>query len=219
MIEHEIELIGKAFPLKMRDSGEYATIEKFGMTIKTGWYAAEGLGNVSTLTASGAPGMAIDTLIIDPFDRDVPLLSLDSMVTGEQLVGMAELYDTLLSSPDAEPIARLQAVKDSYATLPDQPLGEHWYDSMKLAPSTAKCVPAADAERIVALRADFLEAYLNWARACEPCTDPQAKRAKAAAYVDGLFAQGGPSTDQFSQMLGADAAQDMFSRIMFGTKE
>ena len=51
----------------------------------------------------------------------------------------------------------------------------------------------------------------------KPLTDRDAKRAKTNAYVNGLLEHGGPSTDVFKQVLGAEKTAELFHKVLFGT--
>ena len=208
------------FPLTKRDAGEYAHFKAAPLTVDLDWYAAEGLGSVSLLRGKAMAGlMRMDTLVIDPFTRDVPLFSYDFISAMGNETMLVEYYDTLLDAAafDASP---LLAAKLAIAALPDHDLGAHWYDGLKLPVSFAKrtrkkALPALNAAFLTAL-----DAYLALAAAKPVLSDAarQEKRGKAAAYVNGLLEHGGPSTDSFVKAIGAERTRQLFAGVVFGTE-
>ena len=105
----------------------------------------------------------------------------------------------------------------AYAALPDHDLGTHWYDPLKLPPSLAKrgrklwaqAAPLADA---------YLAAYLDLLSAAPPCARAE-KQARVRAYVDGLLQNGGPSTDQFKKLIGAEQTAALFRQVIFRAED
>ena len=73
-----IELIDKKYKLTTLGSKGFDGMKVKGMTFSINSYNAEGLGHVSTMCAKGFFGlMKMDTLIINPSEIDLPLLSYD----------------------------------------------------------------------------------------------------------------------------------------------
>ncbi|MBP5767284.1 MAG: hypothetical protein J6X47_09930, partial [Clostridia bacterium] len=46
--------------------------------------------------------------------------------------------------------------------------------------------------------------------------DVEAKKKKAAVYVEGLLEKGGPSTDAFIKAIGAEKTGELFRKVLFG---
>ena len=127
MTDRMLAIIDKAFPLAEQDCGEYKKMKVSGMGFTIRRFRAEGLGSVSVMVASGFFGlMKMDTLIITPTEKDMPLFSYDRVHAMGNDTLIFELYDTLLNSAD---LSALEEVKKQAAHLPDHDLGKHWYDS------------------------------------------------------------------------------------------
>lgn len=218
MTEQAIRLIGQRFPLKRRDPGEYAAFKASPLALTLDWYEAEGLGNVSVLHGKAMGGlMKMDTLVINATGRDMPLFSYDYISAMGSHTLLVEYYDTMLA-PAAFDASALEQVKASAAALPDNDLGAHWYDPMKLPASLSKKTKKRDLPQLETTFLSALTAYLFLAAEKEPIADPAAKRERAAAYVNGLLEKGGPSTDAFAKSIGKDRTRDLFTRIVFGTE-
>jgi hypothetical protein len=205
--------IGEFFPLQVQNPDEVKRMKVSGMTFDISTYRVEGLGHVSGMIASGFFGlMKMDTLIITPMDVDMPLFSYDRVLAMGNDTLIFELYDTLLGEPDMSPVAR---VKEKYKDLPDHDLGEHWYDSIKLASSISKKGKKALENSFDAFAEEHFNAYLN--TKADQVTVKAEKKELSARYVDGLLSQGGPSTDVFKKELGQEKTSLLFKQVLFGT--
>ena len=213
MIEKMLSVIDAKFPLTEADTGDFQKLKANGMKFSIRAYTAEGLGWVSVMTASGFFGlMKMDTLIINPTDVDMPLLSYDRVHAMGNDTLIFELYDTLVGDTD---LAKLEEVKQQAKYLPDHDLGAHWYDSIKLAGSISKKGKRAQTPELDALTYEHFEAYLNTPAA--DTADKAQKRERSASYVDGLLRNGGPPTKVFQKTLGEDATAKLFRLVLFGT--
>ena len=214
MTEKLLLTLAESFPLTERNVGEFALLQANGMTFSIHAYEAKGLGHVSTMHASGFFGfMQMDTLIVNPLERDLPLYSYDRVHAMGNDTLIVELYDTLLGSVD---LGKVRSVKDAFSDLPDHPLGAHWYDDIKLPESVSKKGKKAETPRFDTLTEQHFTALLACAPD-RPC-DQNAKREKASVYVEGLLTHGGPSTDAFLKALGREKTERLFRTVLFGTE-
>lgn len=114
----------------------------------------------------------------------------------------------------------IRNLKDAYKNLPDHELGEHWYDSIKLEESVSKKGKKEQSAAFDKLTGKYFEAYLACADSAETgIYSVAAKKQKAAVYVEGLLANGGPSTDVFKKEFGEEKTAYLFRNILFGTGE
>lgn len=215
MINHMLNILDAAFPLQELSCGEYARQKVSGMQFSIRRFYAKGLGNVSSMVASGFFGlMKMDTLIITPTEKDLPLFSYDRVHAMGNDTLIFELYDTLLSDTD---LSAVQAVKESAAALPEHDLGAHWYDSIKLAVSLSKKGKKVHTPAFDDCARDYLQAFLTAAQTAAAC-EAAPKREKAAVYVEGLLKNGGPSTDVFKKGIGDEKTAQLFRNILFASK-
>ena len=215
MTERMLSAIGKAFPMEELPCGEYATQKVSGMKFRIRRFYAEGLGAVSVMTAAGFFGlMKMDTLIITPTEKDMPLFSYDRVHAMGNDTLIFELYDTLLGNADLKAV---EEVKEKYHALPEHDLGEHWYDSIKLAVSLSKKGKKVHTAAFDACAMEYLQGFLAAAAGAAPC-EAEPKREKASVYVEGLLSNGGPSTDVFKKGIGEEKTADLFRRVLFATQ-
>ena len=215
MTDKLLAMIDAQFPLTELPCGEFGSMKVSGMKFSVRRFHAQGLGPVSVMVAKGFFGlMKMDTLIITPTEKDMPLLSYDRVLAMGNDTLIYELYDTLLESAD---LSCLDTVKTEAAYQPDHDLGSHWYDSIKLPQSLSKKGKKKDTAAFDAAADAYLRAYLQAAKNAAPC-DAEDKREKAAVYVEGLLTHGGPSTDVFKKGIGEDNTAELFRKTLFATE-
>ena len=214
MIQKMLRTITAKNHLNAITIGEYAKMKVGVMKFQIWAFHAEGLGHVSAMQASGMFGlMKMDTLIINPTEKDMPLFSYDRVHAMGNDTLIYELYDTILEKAD---LNRVEDVKEKYRHLPDHDLGEHWYDSIKLAISLSKKGKKVHTAAFDACSMEYLAAYLEDATEADYC-EPAGKKEKASVYVEGLLTNGGPSTDVFKKGIGDEKTAELFRNILFGT--
>lgn len=215
MIEKLLTAIDKKFPLSEQDTGDFKQLKANGMKFSIRAFRAEGLGWVSVMTATGFFGlMKMDTLIVNPTQVDMPLLSYDRVHAMGNDTLIYELYNTMLGQTD---LSALDKAKGRTNLLPDHDLGKHWYDDIKLPQSISKKCKKIQTPAFNDAAYQYMVSFLNAAQNAPACNDA-AKQEKASVYVEGLLTHGGPSTDVFKKSLGEEKTAQLFRHILFGTK-
>lgn len=214
MTEKMLAFINAAYPFTERDSGEYARTTVNGMAVTFRCFDAEGLGNVSVMHGQIPGAMGMETLVVNPFARDMPLFSYDRILAGGRDTLFLELYDTKVScTPDA---AGLAALKADCADLTDVPTKPNWYDAIHYPQSIVKTASQDLTPRLDTLTEDYLAEYLRMT-ALAPACDPAEKKKAASAYTEGLLNNGGASTDGFLKAKGMEFTRGLFREVLFGT--
>ena len=187
-----------------------------GMNFNIRTYQPAGLGHICVMEATGFLGlMKMDTLIITPTEKDMPLFSYDRVLAMGNDTLIFELYDTLLGQTD---LSLLEKVKQDAAYLPDHDLGAHWYDPIKLAVSLSKKGKKAHTAAFDVTASHYLAQYLLAAKSAPAC-EAAVKRERASVYVEGLLKNGGPSTDVFQKGIGEEKTAELFRKVLFATEE
>ena len=215
MIQKMLRAITAQYHLNGITTGQFGKMKVNGMNFEVWAFHAEGLGHVSAMRASGFFGlMQMDTLIINPTEKDMPLFSYDRVHAMGNDTLIFELYDTLLNSAD---LSALEEVKKQAAYLPDHDLGKHWYDSIKLSQSLSKKGKKAHTPGFDTTAIHYLTKYLETAQTAAAC-QAVPKREKASVYVEGLLKNGGPSTDVFKKGIGDEKTAKLFRKVLFATE-
>ena len=211
------ELLGKfkdLYSLKKVEDDQYGSFKLSGMKFDTEAYEAEGLGHISVMKASGMMGlMKMDSFIVNPFDADMPLLSIDRIkAMGKDSLYM-EIYDTCLKSDRNE--GPYEAVKEKYKGLADIAQEAKWYDDIRYKSSILKKVSRKESPKIDECIREYVNAYLEELKKADKCDNAQ-KKAKAREYSDGLINNGGPAVNTFLKAWGKGKTKDYFDKVLFG---
>ena len=215
MIGKMLLKISERYPLHLQDPDDVLQLRVNGMKFHIRSFRVQGLGHVSTMEAAGFFGlMKMDTLIINPTEVDMPLLSYDRVHAMGNDTLIYELYDTMVGQPN---LSELDKAKGRTNLLPDHDLGKHWYDDIKLPQSFSKKCKKVQSPTFDNAAHQYLVAFLNAAKSAPVC-DADSKREKASVYVEGLLEHGGPSTDVFKKAIGEEKTAELFRTVLFGTQ-
>ena len=218
MTDKILDLIKKNHALMPKSVGNFKTFKAKGMSFVCEAYDAEGLGHVSVMRAKGFFGlMKMDTLVVAPVNKDLPLLSYDRIYAMGNDTLIVELYDTM--GANKVDLGGISAVKERFAHLPERfAEGEepsHWYDDIRLPETTSKKGKKGDTANFDFYTLEYVSAYLSLeGDAC----DAAEKIARTELYASGLISQGGPATDVFKQEFGEEKTGEIIRRVLFGTK-
>lgn len=217
VMQQMLEKVNREYPLTEKSVGEFANIKAKGMKFQIKQYEAKGLGNVSVMEARGFFGlMQMDTLIINPLEKDLPLFSYDRVLAMGNDTLIIELYDTFMEKQE---LTELALWKEENKNLPNHDLGEHWYDNIKLSESVSKKGKKEHSNAFDKFTIIYFEKFLNSKAAKVMVKDKKAKTEKASVYVEGLLSNGGPSTDVFKKEFGEPKTAKLFRKVLFGTEK
>lgn len=208
-----LDVIGKQYPLKELGAKGFDGMKVKGMTFSINSYNAKGLGHVSTMCAKGFFGlMTMDTLIINPVELDLPLLSYDRIHVASKDKLIAEVYDTML---DVRPIPELSKFGKDYSEYLSAPnVAKNWYDDIRMADECVNLTgKKANRELFDKMILDYVSAYLS--APANAVTDLDAKREKNDIYINGLLENGGVATDMFIQRYGRETTSMFFKEVLF----
>ncbi|MDO4501271.1 MAG: hypothetical protein Q4B60_08405 [Erysipelotrichaceae bacterium] len=213
MTDKILETLKEKYRLEELDTKGFSKLKANGMNFNIEAYYARGLGHVSIMKAQGFFGlMKMDTLIIVPKEKDLPLYSYDRIYAMGNDTLIVELYDTQINKND---LSSLEDIKKEYSDLSERDPGEHWYDSIKLSESISKKAKKNDSSRFDELTIKHFKAYLNVE--ADIVNDKDKKLELSNNYVDGLLNQGGPSTDVFIKKFSKEKTTQLFKEVLFGT--
>ena len=216
-----IRIISGFTQLTPVDAGEFSQIDIQGMMkFNTSQYDINGLGNLSVMT-SGMAGMQMLSVVITPFEKNMPLLSIDYIINKEDVKAIVEFYDLVADKNTAEYSGVLDAVKgleSRYSGLEDIITERTWHNDL-MTVSLHKTGKTAD-EQFEKLFCDTLRCYMEMASEL-PVLSADEKAEKLALtleYTDSLISKGGVSTDVFKKVLGEEKTKKFFGKVFFGTE-
>lgn len=221
-IEDEIsitlDLFTENYTLKELDCGEFANISIFNMNYEVKSYDVIGVGHLLIMNSKESKDLQMVSIVLTPYYKNIPMLSSDFMYIKEKRNFLVEIYD-LVDEKDQvyeDYIQKFQSLKDTMQ-LPDMPLKECWYDSIRSV-CTAKITTQDKDKEIISFLEENLKLYINMELSYERL-DREERTQKwklTQEYVDNLINNGGASTNMFISALGADKTKTFFDTVFFG---
>ena len=203
------------------DAGEFSQIKMYGlMKFNVSQYDVSGVGNLSVMTVNMG-FMQMVSYVITPYEKNMPLLSMDFMYIMGKRKAYVEFYDLVPDKSTAEyseVLASLKEFENKYSSFEDISTDPAWYDEL-LTVVLHKAGKRADDDRIEEMFCDAVRCYMEKANSAEELS-PEAKAEKLAItqeYSDNLIAKGGVSTDVFKKALGEEKTKEFFDKVFFGT--
>ena len=209
-----LEIINAYYDLIELDTNTYKDAELNGIPLIIKSFDAVNFGSVSILS-SNSNVMNLDTLILNPFSKDMPLFSYDRIKAFQTDTLFIELYDTLLDKSINKVVnEELNIIKKKYQEISELEHKDNWYDSIRLDASTSKKVGIDQSNLFNDLTKEYLKGYLSISKNLDSCNE-ELKKAKAKEYTDGLLENGGPSTDAFIKAKGKKYTEKLYREVLF----
>lgn len=209
-----LEMINAYYDLREQDTNTYKDAELNGIPLIIKSYDVVNFGSVSILS-SASNVMNLDTLILNPFSKDMPLFSYDRIKAFQTDTLFIELYDTLLDKSMNKVVnEELNKIKKKYQDINELEHKDNWYDSIRLDASISKKVELNQSNLFDELTKEYLKTYLSISKNLCSCNE-ELKKAKAKEYTDGLLENGGPSTDAFIKAKGKEYTEKLYREVLF----
>ena len=214
MMNQLLEIINAYYDLIELDTNTYKDAELNGIPLIIKSFDAVNFGSVSILS-SNSNVMNLDTLILNPFSKDMPLFSYDRIKAFQTDTLFIELYDTLLDKSINKVVnEELNIIKKKYQEISELEHKDNWYDSIRLDASTSKKVGIDQSNLFNDLTKEYLKGYLSISKNLDSCNE-ELKKTKAKEYTDGLLENGGPSTDAFIKAKGKEYTEKLYREVLF----
>ncbi|MCQ2538693.1 MAG: hypothetical protein MJ124_09860 [Lachnospiraceae bacterium] len=203
--------------LEKMETGEFESITIKGMKFSPDHYKAEGIGHVSVMKLdAGIMGMV--TMVLAPFDKNLPLISLDYIYLPFAIKAYTEVYGLSVEN-EVLPgeLEKFKAIAKKYEHLKEAKRNSAWYDELV---DSGLYKQGIKNDVLLKLTDEMVKQFVASAEAMPALTAEQKKEkiAKIKSYSDGLVDKGGIATDQFKAALGEDKTRQFLDDILFGTR-
>ncbi|MDO4863578.1 MAG: hypothetical protein Q4A05_05350 [Ruminococcus sp.] len=221
-LDYGMHTLNNAANVNELDAGEYSEIKMYGvMKFDVRQYEVEELGNLSVMKVNMG-FMQMVSYIITPYEKDMPMLSMDFMYILGNRKAYAEFYDLTADKDAPEYAAVMDSIREfesRYSDLEDIATEPAWYDDL-LTVVLHKAGKKQDDDKIREMFADAIRTYMEEASGLELLDDEAAaeKLDITQEYCDDLVEKGGVSTDVFKKQLGEEKTKDFFNKVLFGTE-
>ena len=176
-------------------------------------FNADGLGNVTVLQSKEFFGLIkIETIIINPFERDIPLLMYKRTYGLFKDVLRCEMLDTRVENGVVpEYIKKLNEYKGKY----DIDIKPSWNKDILFKESIYK--KTINRSFLDSITTNFFNAYLRWSIQVG-VYDKHLRKAKAKAYTEDLLRNGNHEIDVLVREKGREYTQELYRNVILGTK-
>ena len=207
----------KNFEITENDIGSDAVLKKSMMKFVTRTYDIKDYGHLCVMNMEGMLGlMKMETVILVPLDRDVPLVDFDYISAMGKETYIAEFYRYMLKEYPEEYVSELAKCPEQYPELGEYNSGEHWYDSEKYYCSCGK-TGKKSADKFTQITRAYMDTFCKQVVKMEKC-DREAKTAEIRRFTETLVAKGGPAVDTFKKMFGEEMTRRIVLENMYGLK-
>ena len=204
--QYTVESLGRYFDLVPKDLGEDSRRSKRGMIFETKSWEIRGVGHLCVLRMNAFLGlMKMETVVIAPFEADLPLYNADWVKAFGTETQIAELYDTQLEPWTEESQGKFLAIKTGFDNLPDAPSGEHWYDSV-LYPCSLHKKGKGLTDRFNKVAGEYTDVCVAELAAAEKCP-ADLKKARVSEFAHKLVANDGPAVSMMAKLFGKETMQ------------
>lgn len=224
--EKVLDILSENYTVTPLDAGEFSDISVSAplapgfvvdLDFEVQQYEVEGYGNLSIMKTDGMQQMS--TIVLTPFDKNLPLISTDYMFNGENRVSYIEFYGLGIDGDENMPVFdSLSTLTDKYADFANQPPTPGWFDEVRTM-GLFKVSTYKDDDAISQMLYDSFE--ITMAASFEtPDLDEEQRIAKyeiTQDYVDHLISNPGISTAIFNMCLGQERTSQFFNNVFFGT--
>lgn len=224
--EKVLGILSEYYNVKPLDAGEFSNISVTAplapgfmvtMDFDIQQYEVEGYGNLSVMKTDGVQQMS--TIVLTPFDKNLPLISTDYMFMGENRISYIEFYGLGIDGDENMPVFdALRPLTEKYARYANQPPTPGWFDEVRTM-GLFKATTYKDDDAISQMLYDSFRITMD-ASVDSPDLDLAQRIArynKTQDYVDNLISNPGVSTAIFNMCLGQERTSQFFNNVFFGT--
>lgn len=217
-IEDIINLIKSKYSLKSIDIGEFKKLTAYGViSFNSEIYHIKDLGILSILT-SNLGFMQLFTLQIVPFEKDLPLLTVDIMYMFNKRIFFIEIYDLMLDNKNAEYksfLNQVEEVKKNFSEFENFKVKENWYTQL-LSGLLSKKYTIKDEQKFVELLNKIITMFIEYSIKEKKIENLEKKVALVEGFGNKLVDKGGISTDMFKRLFGVDRTRKFLGNVLFG---
>lgn len=213
-----LDLMKQHYELKEIDTKDFKHLEIQHMSYTVRQFEVVGVGNLLVMDCRDSESLQMDSFVLTPYYKNLPLFSTDYMYIKERRSFLNEIYNLVDKQDELylKYIDEFAKNKTTYEYLTDMPVQSCWYDDIRPVCIAKNTVPEND-EEIIALFKKNLEIFIEMEKATPLLTEEEykVKWQKTQDYTDALVDSGGVSTDVFKAVLGADKTKEFFNCVFF----
>jgi hypothetical protein len=218
-IEEGLSIIKKNYNLKEIEVGEFrkVTLYKF-LSFYSKVYYSDEIGVLSILIVNIGI-MQMITFNINPFEKDLPQLSIDYIYIFSKRKAIIEIYDLMIDKNNEKYknfLKKLEKINEKNANLESFELKKFWYIDL-ISFFIAKSGTVEHESQLFDIFKEIVEAYIKFAKEMPEINndDKDKKYLLIKSFSDKLIEKGGVSVDKFKKAIGIEKTRNYFGKVVF----
>ena len=213
-----LDLLSQNYQLEKIQIGDFEHLHIQGMDYIVEQYEIKEVGNLLVMKCKDSEVLQMDTFVITPYYKNLPLFSTDYIYMKAKRNFLNEIY-SLIDEEDElynKYIKKFEKIKNAYSYLSDMPVKACWYDDIRPM-CIAKNTEVKDDEETMKLFIKNLSIFISMEKESLILNEEQYKKKwkKTQDYTNRLVDDGGVSTDVFKAVLGVDKTKEFFNKVFF----
>ena len=221
IIDEGISIIKKEYELEELDVGEFKTVYIYKvLPFKSKKYYIKRLGILSIMTLNLGV-MQMFTFNINPFEKDIPQLTIEPIIMLNQRKFLIEIYKLMIDFETEnynEFLKKLKEIKGNYTDLKDFKPSEALWRDKYFSNAIYKSGNSQNEDKLLNLFKDVLNVYIEYAKK-EKDLDSEQKAKKVEVikeFSDKLVENGGIAINNFKKTLGDEKTKEFLGKVLYG---
>ena len=195
-----------------------------GLNATVSQYKIQNFGNLVVMKMVDNGPMQMDTFVITPFHKDLPLFSTDVMyMKNVSRVQLLEVYNTIVTSESQTVVAKylpeLEKINEKMINVTNYTAPSSWLNDALFINLSKMPMGTAYDEIFLNCFYEYMNVYVKMEKELTVMgeDDYNAHWQSVRNYTDHLIESGGVSTNMFVQMWGKNKTKEYFDTVFFGT--
>ena len=220
IVNNGLSIVQNEFDAEPLALGEFETIKMYKiLPFKSKAYYVEDLG-VMPILAMNAGIMQIITININPYEKDLPQLTIDFTIKLNQREIFVEIYELMLNKEDEKYknfLKKIEEITEKYKDIKDAKIEQSWYLDYTSKAIKKECYISSE-KKMLNFYEEVIEAYIEYAKDAPKLSDSDKKNKVNAIkdFSEKLVEKGGISTDVFKKTLGEEKTLEYFEKVLYG---
>ena len=220
MINKGIEITKKDFPLEELEIGEFKKVLIYKvLPFNSKVYEADKLGILAVMTLNVGV-MEMYTFNINPYDKDLPQLTIDYTITLNNRKLYVEIYDLMIDKEAKDYkdfLNKIEEINNKNSDLKDFSSKASWHDEY-LSGMIKKSGSVRDDDKLLTIFTDVMNAYIDYAKKAPELkeADKKKKYNLIKGFSDQLVEKGGVAINNFKKTLGDEKTKEFLGNVLYG---
>ena len=182
-------------------------------------YHLEGIGILSIMT-SNVGVMQLMTFSINPFEKDLPLMSCDIVCMFGKITFLIDFYELMLDKEKNEYkyfLKNIEKINKKYEDIKKYKYKKGWHDEI-LSALISKTIDVKQIKILSDIYKEVFNFYIYYSKNLEKLNNDEINKkiTLIEEFGNNLVDKGGYSTDIFKKLFGVEKTRKFLGKVIFG---